>query len=294
MLSIAYYNNLTGNSFYLNLLVIVLIFIAMMLDCIDGIHARATKQCSKFGEALDHCFDSASTVIFSVVMILLLNPDKYTTYISLVLTSSTYIGQNILFRHKGVLIEPPINGPEAQCLLMVSYFLWSLYFYLGYKNETLNEMLIFIFMISGIIGLLRNLLFFRRKIELYNKQHMITYYRYITLHIMFCFISLFNSVPLKVFLLSYICFCFQTNGLYILYTILYQRSSLDIAHKKLLYESSEYLWFKDNFELYFLNLIVFGIGFLGYNYMVVAYLTFCVFSLLMVVGELQQFKFYLL
>eukprot|EP00823_Brevimastigomonas_motovehiculus_P004464 TRINITY_DN2954_c0_g1_i1.p1 TRINITY_DN2954_c0_g1~~TRINITY_DN2954_c0_g1_i1.p1 ORF type:complete len:401 (+),score=54.50 TRINITY_DN2954_c0_g1_i1:122-1324(+) len=33
-------------------------FICMMLDCFDGMHARATNQCSKLGELLDHWLDA--------------------------------------------------------------------------------------------------------------------------------------------------------------------------------------------------------------------------------------------
>merc|ERR1712096_383306 len=40
-------------------------FITMMLDCLDGMHARNTNQCSRFGEFLDHWADSVHTPMFA-------------------------------------------------------------------------------------------------------------------------------------------------------------------------------------------------------------------------------------
>ncbi len=39
------------------------LFLYWLCDGLDGVHARATKQCSDIGEILDHCIDSYSTVL---------------------------------------------------------------------------------------------------------------------------------------------------------------------------------------------------------------------------------------
>eukprot|EP00494_Astrolonche_serrata_P020023 UN20240 len=40
-------------------------YISMALDCLDGMHARATNQCSRVGELLDHWTDSFSVPIIA-------------------------------------------------------------------------------------------------------------------------------------------------------------------------------------------------------------------------------------
>ena len=65
LLAFAYLANLTEPSYpFLTLIIRIkcafFIFASMILDCLDGLHARKTDQCSTLGELLDHTLDAAN------------------------------------------------------------------------------------------------------------------------------------------------------------------------------------------------------------------------------------------
>lgn len=69
-------------------------FMTMTLDCLDGLHARATKQCSYLGALLDHWFDSIGVATNTCAM----------TFVNQCNPMMTVIGIFILHAHTFVSI----------------------------------------------------------------------------------------------------------------------------------------------------------------------------------------------
>lgn len=87
-------------------------FLCMMLDCFDGMHARATNQCSKLGELLDHWFDSLHTPLISAGVTYCLVPDPYIAAAAHALNIGVYSTQIILFFYTRKFIDA--SGVEGQ------------------------------------------------------------------------------------------------------------------------------------------------------------------------------------
>ena len=71
LINILFFSKLYYNPFIFSLV----IFLYWVLDNIDGIHARRTKQSSKIGETLDHCIDGYTSVLFTFMFFRLFGVD---------------------------------------------------------------------------------------------------------------------------------------------------------------------------------------------------------------------------
>lgn len=104
----------------------ILNFIAMMLDCLDGMHARATNQCSKLGEFLDHWFDAIHVALVSGSIAYAFKLPTW-AFVSLpILNVSLYHAQMVVYHHQRKFIQT--SGVEAQIggssfLLIAAYLL---------------------------------------------------------------------------------------------------------------------------------------------------------------------------
>lgn len=96
-------------------------FLCMMLDCLDGMHARASNQCSKLGELLDHWFDALHTPLISAGVTYCLFPDPYIAALAHLLNIGVYSTQIILFYHTGKFIHA--SGVEGQIGVSFVYFM---------------------------------------------------------------------------------------------------------------------------------------------------------------------------
>ena len=205
---------------FLRLCLPVLIFAAMTLDCLDGIHARYTDQCSRLGEVLDHASDSANTIIFACVMILFLQPNKYIIIYSLLGTTSVYNAQIILQRQIKKLIDPPVNGVEGQCVLIVSITICSIYnYYYGNINQTIFAN---IYIGIGCIILTKNIIFFMKQ---FNSESNKVFLSHNGLFLMFSFL-LYDLCPLPIFFITYILLCFRINGFYVLVSVILKQDKV--------------------------------------------------------------------
>lgn len=100
-------------------------FICMMLDCLDGMHARNTNQCSKLGEVLDHWLDSAHVPAVCGGVLLAFQLDDWAFVSIQILNSMIYCCQLIVYHFKLVFLQT--SGVEAQigtsALYLVAAFL---------------------------------------------------------------------------------------------------------------------------------------------------------------------------
>merc|ERR1712086_629156 len=119
--------------------------ISMILDCLDGMQARKTDQCSKLGEVLDHALDSISVPI-SVASVgfgaHMFDSSPVPFTLVLVLSVCVYNAQLVLYHHTGKFIHPDITtGTEGQFGLAVTHVAFGIAEYFLKKNSMSMEWL---------------------------------------------------------------------------------------------------------------------------------------------------------
>lgn len=93
------------------------LLLSMVLDCLDGMHARRTGQCSKTGEVLDHWFDAINVPLAGAAVLATLQLDPITTAVTISLTAIVYNLQTAAFQHHKKFIHGPTSGTEGQFAL---------------------------------------------------------------------------------------------------------------------------------------------------------------------------------
>jgi phosphatidylglycerophosphate synthase len=106
-----------------------LVFISMLLDCLDGMHARRTGQTSHVGEVLDHWLDGLNTPLNAAAMALTLQLDPWTSAVVMVSMGMVYIAQLSVWHQTGHFLCPPTSGVDAQVLLSLSFIVAGVYYY---------------------------------------------------------------------------------------------------------------------------------------------------------------------
>jgi len=119
--------------------------LSMILDCLDGMQARKTGQCSKLGEVLDHALDSISVPI-SVASVgfgaHMFDSSPVPFTLVLVLSVCVYNAQLVLYHHTGKFIHPDITtGTEGQFGLAVTHVAFGIAEYCLKKNSMSMEWL---------------------------------------------------------------------------------------------------------------------------------------------------------
>lgn len=94
-------------------------FVSMVLDCLDGMHARATAQCSKLGELLDHGLDALHVSLVCGGAILAVGLPRGPFALIHILNACIYCAQMIIFHFQRFFL--PTSGVEAQILTSALY-----------------------------------------------------------------------------------------------------------------------------------------------------------------------------
>lgn len=126
------------------------IFAQMVLDNLDGMHARATGQTSKFGEFLDHWLDAINVPLTSaaIAMALVVGPSLL---VGVQLTAAlVYNAQLVTYRRFGAFVHPPTSGTVAQFFLAVAFVALGPYFYFFPRELVLNQQLILLITLASI------------------------------------------------------------------------------------------------------------------------------------------------
>eukprot|EP01006_Ploeotia_vitrea_P020940 TRINITY_DN53261_c0_g1_i1.p1 TRINITY_DN53261_c0_g1~~TRINITY_DN53261_c0_g1_i1.p1 ORF type:complete len:389 (-),score=180.53 TRINITY_DN53261_c0_g1_i1:144-1310(-) len=97
-------------------------FLCMMLDCLDGMHARATNQTSKLGEVLDHWFDAIHVPMVCGGVAFALQFSTWALTITMVLQVALYGAQLIVYHYQRVFLQT--SGVEGQALTSLIY-IWA-------------------------------------------------------------------------------------------------------------------------------------------------------------------------
>lgn len=94
----------------------------MILDSLDGAHARATDQCTLEGEMLDHVLDAAHTPIVASTAAIVMGMPVHLVAVHTILAAAVYHSQVLWFLQSEEFT--PTNGEESQLAvsaLIVAY-----------------------------------------------------------------------------------------------------------------------------------------------------------------------------
>jgi len=98
------------------------VFLTMVGDSIDGMHARRTQQCSKVGEMMDHWLDAIAVPLAMAGLGLALEMTPAIYALCLITCAMIYQAQLLLHHHTGEFVaSEPTSGVEAQAGVVVIY-----------------------------------------------------------------------------------------------------------------------------------------------------------------------------
>jgi phosphatidylglycerophosphate synthase len=102
----------------------MLVLSGMTCDSLDGLHARATRQCSTVGAVLDHWFDSITTAITGAALALALDAPRPVISFGIAGAILVFNLQLIVYNHLREF--PRLAGVEAQLLVAGAFFFVAL------------------------------------------------------------------------------------------------------------------------------------------------------------------------
>lgn len=148
----------------LRLLVVLEIFHACIMDMLDGMHARNTDQCSKLGEALDHSLDAANTICCGVSFMISMGLPIWAACLNSILTGAIYNGQLVVLKKTGRMINPPINGIEAQIIFCCGVHAVAAFafFWFGFSSW-IGWLITTGFTFGGTVSQIQNIWFYFRQ-----------------------------------------------------------------------------------------------------------------------------------
>lgn len=119
---------------FLYIVCAILNFACMTLDCLDGMHARKTKQCSKLGEFLDHWLDALHVPMVAGGISFALNFTETARASILLLNCILYVSQLIVYHYLRVFYQT--GGVEGQILTSFLYIWCSMEIRYDFSPET--------------------------------------------------------------------------------------------------------------------------------------------------------------
>lgn len=186
-----------------------------MLDCLDGMHARNTKQCSRFGEFLDHWADSVHTPMFAAACALAFDADGWIFVMMHIPAIFTYNAQLIHFHHTRVFIHTA--GVETQIFVTCVFFCtaFSIPYYDGLKQYQ-SYVLLLLAVASIIVGVIVQAGYYMR----YSDQAMfINHLKTISVQGLLGFMFLNGMINRMGYSLMSVLFGWRINGSYVLYSL---------------------------------------------------------------------------
>ena len=151
----AWYLSYNENTFINNFLIGLFIFFYMVLDALDGKHARNTNTSSSLGELIDHFCDCITNVLLTVAFSNVYNIDTTTRYALIYVTQQIFFIEHLYAYCTKKLVFNKYTGP-SEILCSTIILIW------------INTIIIQMTDIIQIIYILHHLLNIYILIKLYN------------------------------------------------------------------------------------------------------------------------------
>jgi phosphatidylglycerophosphate synthase len=195
-------------------------FISMLGDCIDGLHARRTHQTTKLGEMMDHWLDALVVPLATVGMTAALEMPMWAMVTANVSAAMIYNAQLVLYHHTGEFIHPePASGPEGQFGLAIGYAAIAGLFYYVDRHQPWLDMAMAALAIAGTFVQLRCSIFYYPKLGRLVSEHA----WFVGTCLGFAALFLWGAIDLRYFLFAVVFTSFRICGTYVLRTIVKQR-----------------------------------------------------------------------
>jgi phosphatidylglycerophosphate synthase len=191
-------------------------FLAMLGDCLDGLHARRTNQCSKLGELMDHWLDAIIVPLATVGITCALEMPPWAMVAVNVTAAMIYNAQLVLYHHSGRFIHPePATGAEGQFGLSLGYIAIAGFFYYFDRHQAWIDMAFTALAVAGVFVQMRCNYFYYPKLGKLIVGHL----WFVGLGFAFGALYLLGAIELHVFLAALVFTSFRLSGTYVLKTL---------------------------------------------------------------------------
>jgi phosphatidylglycerophosphate synthase len=195
-------------------------FLAMLGDCIDGLHARRTNQCSKLGELLDHWLDAMVVPLATIGMSAALQMPPWAMVTINITVAMIYNAQLVLYHHTGRFIAPePASGPEGQFGISLGYVALAGFFYCVDRHQPWLDLAMAALAAAATFVQLKCTAFFFPKLG----RKVIEHVWFVLPCAGFGAAYLLGILNLHVFVFSVVFTSFRVCGSYVLRTIVRER-----------------------------------------------------------------------
>lgn len=195
-------------------------FISMLGDCIDGLHARRTNQCTKLGEMMDHWLDAIVVPLATVGITCALQLPPWAIVVVNITATMVYNSQLVLYHHTGRFIHPETaSGVEGQFGLSLGYIAIAGFFYYIDRNQPWLDMAFAALAVAGFIVQMKCNYFYYTRIG----RPIIEHLYFVVLLSGFGALYLLGAIGLYFFLAALVFTSFRISGTYVLRTIVKER-----------------------------------------------------------------------
>jgi phosphatidylglycerophosphate synthase len=191
-------------------------FLSMIGDCVDGLHARRTNQCTKLGEMMDHWLDALVVPLATVGITAALEMPLWAMVAVNVSAAMIYNAQLVLYHHTGEFIAPePASGPEGQFGLSIGYVFIAGFFYYVERHQPWLDFAFAALAVAGTWVQLRCSMFYYPKLKRLVTEHL----WFVAICCGFGAAFLLGAIDLHYFLFAVVFTSFRICGTYVLRTI---------------------------------------------------------------------------
>jgi phosphatidylglycerophosphate synthase len=195
-------------------------FFSMIGDCLDGLHARRTNQCTKLGEMMDHWLDAIVVPLATAGITSALEMPPWAMALVNITAAMIYQAQLVLYHHTGKFVQPePASGPEAQFGVATGYVALAAVFYYVKRSHPWLDTAIAGVAIAGVFVQLKCTTFFYPKLGRLLSEH----FWFVGLCAGFAALYLLGAIGLPYFLFCIVFTSFRICGTYVLFTIVKER-----------------------------------------------------------------------
>jgi len=189
---------------------------SMIGDCVDGMHARATDQCSKLGATMDHWLDAIVVPLAALGASLALELPPWAVVAVSITATMVYNGQLVLYHHTGKFVHPePATGMEGQFGVSLGYVAFgALLYFVDRDQRWLDYAVIGIAVLALYIQMRCNGFYYARlgKLLRYHLAFVGTLSAFGALYLV-------GAIDLYAFASCLVFASFRVCGTYVLYTV---------------------------------------------------------------------------
>ncbi|MGD8863175.1 MAG: CDP-alcohol phosphatidyltransferase family protein [Myxococcales bacterium] len=190
--------------------------LSMIGDCIDGMHARRTDQCSKLGEMMDHWLDAIIVPLTIGGITVALEMPTWALILVCTTAIMIYQAQLVLYHHTGKFIHPePASGVEGQFSIAIAYVALAVLFFFSPRHVAWLDLAIGLLAAAGIFVQMRCNWFYYVRLGAHITRHL----NFVAMLGSLSLLHTLGAVDLFGFLFGLVFISFRISGTYVLRTI---------------------------------------------------------------------------